>query len=158
MALIRWQPRPRMRQIQQWHPFDGLDLFGTEMDRFFDWPFGGRRLAATDASSWGPPADVLEDEDGFHVRMDLPGMNKEQIQLTLDGNTLTIHGEKTQDRTSKENDYYQQERFVGNFSRSLVLPSAVDAQKITATYKDGVLDVSIAKSEAARPKQIQIHS
>ena len=158
MAIIRWQPSQKMRQVEDWHPFRGLDLFQAEMERLFDWPFSSRRLAGMDVDAWGPSVDVLEDNDSFHVRADLPGMKKEEIQLTLDGTTLTIHGEKAQERETKNDDFYRRERYAGSFSRSLVLPSAVDAQKITATYKDGVLEVKVAKSETAKPKQIQILS
>ena len=158
MAMIRWQPRHMMRPVREWNPFHELDLFGEEFGRLLGWPGNGGFLAGAESASWAPRVDVIEEADRFQVRVDLPGMKKDDIQLTLDGSTLTIHGERKQERETKDRGIYRQERFTGSFSRSLVLPSTVDPQKIEATYNDGVLEVTVPKSDAAKPRQIAIQS
>ena len=155
MTLVRWQPKGAMRA---WSPFREIDQLQGEMGGLFDWAFGRSGGSLLTESGWAPPIDVLQDEDAFRVQVDLPGMKKEEIEITLDDNTLTIRGEKKRESETKEDDYYRTERFDGTFSRSLVLPSATDANKIEATYRDGVLDVVIPKSEEAKPKQIKIQS
>jgi len=159
MAIIRWQPRNGMAQVHECNPVHDLDLFGEEMARLFGWTVGGRRLAGeTVFGTWGPPIDVVEEPDRFRVTADIPGMKKDDIHLTLDGDTLTIHGEKKQECEAKNEGYSRRERYEGSFSRSFELPGEVDPQKIEASYKNGVLEISIAKSDSARPKQIPIQS
>lgn len=158
MAIIRWQPRHMMRPVREWSPFEGLDLFRNGFNQLFDWPFDGKFFDMADDGTWTPRVDVTEDSDRFQVRVDLPGMKKEEIQVTIDGNTLTVHGERAQEKETKDSGVYRQERFTGKFSRSLVLPAKVDAQKVEATYNDGVLQITVAKSDAAKPKQIPIQS
>jgi HSP20 family protein len=83
-------------------------------------------------------------------------VKREEIEITVDGDTLTVKGEKKRESESKQDDAYRSERYYGSFSRSLTLPAAVDANKIEARYKDGVLEIVIPKSEEAKPKQIKI--
>ena len=113
-------------------------------------------LARCRWAGWNPAVDVYEDGDRYHVHVDLPGMQRADIAITVKGDTLTISGEKKREKDTKEEDYYRAERYYGKFSRSLTLPSTVDAGKIEAKYKDGVLEVHIPKTEEARPKQIKI--
>ena len=109
-------------------------------------------------SAWNPAIDILQEGDRYLVRADLPGMKKDEIEVTLDGDTLTISGEKKRENETRDDSSYRSERYYGKFSRSLVLSSTVDANKIEAAYTDGVLSVTIPKSEEARPKQIKIQS
>ena len=109
-------------------------------------------------SAWSPAVDIVQESDRYLVKVDLPGMKKEEIEITLNGDTLTISGEKKNAKETKDDSYYRSERYYGKFSRSLVLPSTVDANKIEAAYKDGVLSVTLPRSEEARPKQIKIQS
>jgi HSP20 family protein len=155
MAMIRWQPRGAMRQ---WAPFRDIEQFQQEMNRLFDWTFGRHGSDDLWEGSWSPAVDVVQDSDRFHVRVDLPGMKREEIGITLNGDTLTITGEKKRENEVKEDSYFRAERYYGKFSRSLTLPSSVDANKIEATYKDGVLDITIPRSEEAKPKQIKIQT
>jgi HSP20 family protein len=126
------------------------------MNRLFDWAFGRHGGEGTYGSDWMPAVDVYEEGDSFHIRADLPGLKRDDIDITVDGNTLTISGEKKHEKETKEDSYYRAERFYGKFSRSVDMPSTVDTTKIEAKYKDGVLEIALPKSETARPKQIKI--
>jgi HSP20 family protein len=127
------------------------------MNRLFDISspgFGGRedRLLGV----WSPALDVFQDKDHVFVKCELPGMKKEDIHISLHEDTLTISGERKNEREVKEGDTYRSERFFGRFHRSVALPVSVDAGQVKAQYKDGVLAVSLAKAEEAKPKQIEV--
>jgi HSP20 family protein len=126
------------------------------MNRLFDVAFGGRGGEGMLDTSWNPAVDVFEEGDRYHVHVDLPGMKRDDIEITVQGDTLMISGEKKRETETKEEDFYRAERYYGKFSRSLTLPASVDASKIDAKYKDGVLEVLIPKTEEARPRQIKV--
>ncbi len=124
------------------------DLFG----RFFgDWPLTGPRMG-----SWWPALDVAEREDAVVVKADLPGMKSDEIDISVHDNMLTISGEKKESKEDKGEEYYHVERSYGSFRRELTLPAGVDAEKVQASYRDGVLTVTLPKTEQAKPKRIQI--
>ena len=152
MALVRWQPRSALRRWSPYHEFEDVQ---SEMNRLFDWAFGRH---GDQVSAWMPTLDVYEKDDKFHIHADLPGLKREEIDITVDGSTLTISGEKRKDNETKEDGYYCAERFYGKFRRSVDLPSSVDTSKVEAKYKDGVLEITVPKSEAARPKQIKVQA
>jgi HSP20 family protein len=127
------------------------------MNRLFDLSapgVGGRedRLMGL----WSPPLDVFQDKDHVFVKCELPGMKKQDIQISLHENALTIAGERRQEQEIKEGDGYRSERFFGRFHRSLTLPVPVQPHNVTAQYKDGILTVTLAKAEEAKPKQIEV--
>jgi len=153
MTLVRWQPRSALRR---WRPYRGFDDLQSEMNRLFDW--ADWRHGRDADGAWMPAVDVYEEGDNFHIHADLPGLKRDEIDITVDGKTLTISGEKKSERETKDDSYYCAERFYGKFTRSIDLPSSVDTSKIEAKYKDGVLEVSLPKTEEARPKQIKIQS
>jgi HSP20 family protein len=155
MALVRWQPRGTM---SAWTPFRELEEVRNEMSRMFGWPAGHVDSEALSDTPWIPAVDIVQEGDHYVVKADLPGMKKDEIEITLNGDTLTVSGEKKRETETKDDSRYRSERYYGKFSRSLVLSSAVDTNKIEAAYKDGVLSVTIPKSEEARPKQIKIQS
>ncbi len=106
--------------------------------------------------TWAPAVDIHETEDSFVVKADLPGVNKDDIQIDLKDNTITLKGErKFENKVSKDN-YIRVERSYGTFVRSFTLPQNVDAEKIKAAYKDGVLELTLPKKEEAKPKQIKV--
>ena len=153
MSLIRYQTP----DLSTWSPFVGLSNLRDEMNRLFDLSapgFGNRedRLLGV----WSPPLDVFQDKDHVFVKVELPGMKKEDIRLSLHENALTISGERKQEREIKEGDGYRSERFFGRFHRSLTLPVPVQSANVTAQYKDGILTVTLAKAEEAKPKQIEV--
>ena len=137
-------------------PFNELNRIRNEIFRIFEDPFGIASSASALFEGWTPPVDVYEDKDKIAVRAELPGMKKEDIEVTVMGDTLTISGERKQEEEKREGQTYRSERYLGRFQRSITLPSEVDADKIQATYKEGLLTVSLNKSEQAKRKQIEI--
>jgi HSP20 family protein len=156
MSIIRWQPRATLRP---WSSLQEIETMQREMARLFDWTFGQEQGdGMPHDGTWAPAVDVVQETDRFRVRADLPGMKREDIEVTINGDTLTISGEKKQESEAKKEGVYRAERYYGKFSRSLTLPSSVDASKIEATYRDGVLDISVPKSEAAQARSIKIQA
>ncbi len=133
-----------------------LNRLRREIDRLFEEPFSFLAPSTSFFEGWTPAVDIYEDNDKYVVKAELPGMKKEDIDVSLDGNTLTISGERKQEEEKKEGENYRSERFFGRFQRSITLPTAVQADKIEATYKDGVLTLTLPKAEEAKPKQIQV--
>ncbi len=105
---------------------------------------------------WTPAVDVAERNDDYEVRLELPGVRKEDVKITIENNVLTIRGEKKREENVNENDYRRIERSYGSFVRSFTLPVAVRADKIEARAQDGILTVRLPKAEEARPKQIEV--
>jgi HSP20 family protein len=106
--------------------------------------------------TWTPPVDVRETEDAFVVTAELPGLSREDIQITLENNILRVSGERKFERDEKQDNYHRIERSYGAFTRSFALPSQVDADRVQAAFKDGVLTITVPKAEAARPRKIDI--
>ncbi len=103
-----------------------------------------------------PSLEIREDENQFTLNIDVPGIDKKNIDISVTGNTLTVKGERSEETKKTEKGYYYSERSYGSFQRSVQLPSEVDSEKIAANYKDGVLEVVIPKSEKSKPKQIKV--
>ncbi|MGB8168817.1 MAG: Hsp20/alpha crystallin family protein, partial [Chthoniobacteraceae bacterium] len=104
-----------------------------------------------------PTLDMYDEKDRFLVSVELPGMKKDEINLSYQDGVLTVSGERKHEREGKEGETFRSERYFGKFQRTVSLPASVDASKITATYKDGVLQVDVPKAEEAKPKQIQVN-
>jgi len=151
MSLVRWNPA---RELATWPS----DLFGIqrEMNKMFDGVFRGTGDEDYSFSSWTPAVDIAEHDDEYLVKVELPGVNKDEVKLTLENNILTIRGEKKQEKETKKENYHRVERSYGSFQRSFTLPAAVKSDKIDASYKDGILKVSLPKAEEAKPKQIEV--
>jgi len=148
MALIRWSPRRDL-----WDPFTGLAEIQDEVNRLFDASL--RRHGGFDGV-FSPALDVVVEKDNVLVKADLPGLGKDDISVTLQDNHLTIKGEKKHEVEQKEANYFLSERVHGSFTRTIELPVAVDAARIEARFKDGVLHVTLPKTEQAKPKQIEV--
>jgi HSP20 family protein len=131
-----------------------------EIDRLFDQPFGfGEWLGPTTPlfeTGWAPAADVYEDKDNVFVKAELPGMKKEDIDVSVSGNMLNIAGERKEESEYEGTEGYRAERYFGHFQRGIALPTAVESDKIHAEYKDGVLTVTCPKTAEAKRKQIDI--
>jgi HSP20 family protein len=150
MVLERWGPR---WGITPWRPFKELE----EWERRFEDLFGRPMLRLpVEERGWMPAVDVFEKEDKFVVKAELPGMKEEDIDVSVVGDTLSIKGEKKTEIEVKEEDYYRCERTYGSFYRSIPLPSTVDANKIEASFEDGVLEVTLPKSAKVKPKKIAV--
>jgi HSP20 family protein len=152
-----------------WHPFESLHR---EIDRLFDdfgmgfrWPFGRSPLLAAEPlfrrqMTWPkmPAVDIVESENAYEITADLPGMDEKNIEVKVADGVLTMKGEKQEEKEEKKKDYYLQERSFGSFQRSFELPESVDADKIEASFKKGVLTVKLPKkADAQKPaKKIEI--
>ena len=147
MALIRWEPVRELQTVQN----EMNRLFNT----FFDSPTpsgnGGPRLRR-----WIPAMDVVEADDQYVLRADLPGMSESDVNVELDHNVLTISGERKSEHEQRNEGFYRVERASGSFSRSLTLPEGVDADAIEASFDSGVLEVRIPKPEQPKPRKVQI--
>jgi|UniRef100_A0A7V6A2V9 HSP20 family protein len=143
--------------LVQWKPFREVTRLRNEMDRLWDEYFGpGRRALKPLEEAWMPAVDVSETADKITVRAEIPGMEAKDIDISMVGDTLTIKGEKKVEREEKEENYHLVERSYGSFSRSIKLPAAADADKVDATYKNGVLTVVLPKKEEVKPRTIEI--
>jgi HSP20 family protein len=147
---MRWQ-RP---DAGSW----GLDQWTNlrdEINRLFDVPFGDWNRD-TEFFGWAPAVDVYEDRDSLVVQVELPGMKKEDIDLSFHEGSLIISGERKLESESGDGESSRSERFFGRFQRAIELPKRVDAGGATATYRDGILTVKLPKAEEAKPKQITV--
>jgi HSP20 family protein len=138
-----------------WAPV-GLDTLRSEINRLFDSPFLG--LERSDVfNTWAPAVDLYEDKDNLVVTAELPGLKKEEIDISLHDGNLVIAGERKVDKQFGEKETQRAERFYGRFQRTIALPKAVDGGGVKAAYKDGVLTVTLPKSPEAKPKQIEVN-
>ena len=134
--------------------FNQPNSFDRILESFFR---GGRQDDGNSGISyWTPAVDITEMENEYIVKAELPGVNKEDVKITLESNILTIRGEKKQEENIKGDNYHRTERLYGTFQRSFKLPETLKSDKIDATFKDGILIVSLPKAEEAKPKQIEI--
>ncbi|HEX9800353.1 MAG TPA: Hsp20/alpha crystallin family protein [Thermoanaerobaculia bacterium] len=146
-AITRWTPE--------------TDIFRNRLDRMFNqmlqdvW---GAQLPTEDVASraWLPPVDIREKEDALMFAVELPGMTKEDIDITLENNVLTIAGERKFEKETKGEEFHRLERSYGHFTRSFTLPSSVRTDKVDANFDNGVLHISLPKQENAKPKKISI--
>jgi len=152
MSLVRWNPA---RDLATWPS----DLFGVqrEMNRLFDNFFRGTDRGDDAAlTAWSPAVDIAEHDSEYLVNVELPGVTKEDVKITLESNILTVHGEKKQEKETKKENYHRVERSYGSFQRSFALPSTVKSEKIDAAFNNGVLSIRLPKAEEAKPKQIEV--
>jgi HSP20 family protein len=139
MSLIRWDP---------FREFNTLPArFGGYFGKNWDEPL---------STGWNPSVDVFENENEVVFKAELPGMNAKDIEVKLENNVLTLKGERQFEKETKEENYHRVEREYGTFSRSFALPTAVNGDKVTAEYKDGVLKIILPKKEEIKPKPIRI--
>ena len=153
MKLIRTN-RP---EVEPWSPFYRLSSLRDDVDRLLEGAFPGFTQDAEVFADWTPALDVYQDKDQLFVKAELPGLKKEEIEISLLDGTLTLTGERKQETTHEEGATFRSERFFGKFRRSVVLPVPVDSSKVKADYKDGILTVSLPKAEEAKPRQIQVN-
>jgi HSP20 family protein len=128
-----------------------------EIDRLFEAPLAELARNSQLLSGWTPALDVYEDKDNLYVKAELPGMKREEIDLSLHENSLSISGERKGEEKHKEADMTRSERFFGRFQRTVTLPTPVAVEKVKALYKDGILTVTLPKAEEAKPKHIDVN-
>jgi HSP20 family protein len=160
MAVVQWNPTMPWRPFQQpWSFFEGLESLRHEMDRLFESFAGNTQPSGIRQSEWMPRVDLLEHENEFVLVADLPGMKQEDINVSVQDNVLTLEGKRTFEHVENGQGKYQySERTSGTFCRRFMLSTAVNAEKITATYKNGVLEVHLPKAVEAQPKRIAVQA
>ncbi|PIV21314.1 MAG: molecular chaperone [Deltaproteobacteria bacterium CG_4_8_14_3_um_filter_45_9] len=149
--LTTWKP------FRELAPFREFERMRRDMDRFWDsFSEGGLRRKTEEGGEWLPSLDIAETKNELVVKCEIPGMDPKDIDISLSDGMLTIKGEKKQEREEKEADYHLVERSYGAFTRSIRLPAEVQSDKINASYKNGVLKITLPKSEEAKKKEIKI--
>ena len=147
MAIVRWLD-----------PFRDLSSIQERMNQIFEDALARSRGREEGLRSgmWTPAVDIYENNDSVVVKAELPGVEKDQISVEVKDGILSLRGERKFEKEVKEESYHRIERSYGNFLRSFSLPVSVDQDKVTARFKDGVLEVNLPKKEQAKPKQIQV--
>lgn len=148
MGLVPWKARGTGVDL-----FDNLEDFQREMNRLFDLKL---HRVGHDAQMWAPAVDIVDEKDQIRVKADIPGMKREDIEVNVENDMLTIRGKKKEEKETKEKDVLRCERYYGSFQRSLSLPASFNASKVNAVYKDGVLEITLPKKEGAKPKQMKV--
>jgi HSP20 family protein len=155
-ALTRWNP---LKETLEWNPFRELDELNSQLSRFFgrttDRANNNRQEEMT-VAQWAPLVDIIEDDKEYLIKAELPEVKKEEVKVTVENGVLAISGERTIEKEEKGKKYHRVERAYGSFVRTFALPDDADANKVNAEFKDGVLKVHLAKSEMAKPKQIDV--
>jgi HSP20 family protein len=141
--------------IVRWEPFRELSSLQTEMNRLFNAAFENQGNGPS-TRRWTPAMDLLETDDEFVLRADLPGMNESDVSIELEDNVLTLSGERKTEHEDKREGFYRMERSFGSFSRALTLPKGVDPEAVNASFDRGVLEVRIPKPEQRKPRKITI--
>jgi len=134
-----------------------LTTLHDRINRLFENSYFGNSERESDAvANWYPPTDIIETKDNYILKLEVPGMKKEDVNIELKANVLTIKGERKEQKEIKEESYHRIESFSGAFSRSFSLPDNIDSQNVSASMKDGVLELKIAKAEDKKSKNIAI--
>jgi len=163
MAKQTRESGTEQRGMIPWRPFAELGRWESEMERRFANLLGGRMQSlfndrsGAELSIGEPAIDLYEEKDQIVIKAELPGMSKDDIQISLQDNVLVIRGEKKKEDQDEGKDYYRSERVYGAFIRTLPLPAEIDPDRIDAKFKNGVLEIRLPKSEAAKKKQIKIN-
>ena len=147
-----------MTVLTRWNPLSELATLQNRLNRFVREsysPEGPEEDLTT--TSFAPPVDIYEDEHTIAVKMEVPGIDEKDIDVRIDNNTLTVHGERKIEKEEKEENFRRVERQYGSFTRSFTLPSSVDTGQVSAHYDKGVLKINLAKKAEAKPKQIKVN-
>jgi len=147
-----------MNMITRWDPFREFVTLQDRMNRLFRDPRGpaGQDEALT-TTAFAPPVDVYEDEHNVTLKIEVPGIDEKDIDVRIENNTLTVHGERKFEKDEKEENYRRVERQYGSFTRTFTLPSTVNHENVQADYDKGVLKIKLAKKAEAKPKQIKVN-
>ncbi|MBV9339473.1 MAG: Hsp20/alpha crystallin family protein [Acidobacteria bacterium] len=146
-----------MTVITRWDPFREFTTLQDRMNRLFRESQGDGREEALTTTTFAPPVDVYEDEHSVTLKIEVPGIEEKDIDVRVENNTLTVHGERKFEKEEKEENFRRVERQYGSFVRTFTLPNTVDPENIDAQYDKGVLKIRLAKKAEAKPKQIKIN-
>ena len=145
-----------MTVLTRWDPFREFTTLQDRMNRLFRDSYGEGQEELT-TSSFAPPVDVYEDEHNVTLKIEVPGIEEKDIDVRIENNLLTVHGERKFEKEEKEENFRRVERQYGSFTRSFTLPNTVDPEKIQANYEKGILKIQLAKRAEAKPKQIKVN-
>jgi HSP20 family protein len=150
-----------MNLLTRWEPFREFSITQdrmNRMNRLFREAYSPESPdEALTTTSFAPPVDIYEDEHNITLKLEVPGIDDKDIDVRIEGTTLTVHGERKIEKEEKEENFRRVERQYGSFTRSFTLPSSVDPGKVTAHYDKGVLKINLAKKAEAKPKQIKVN-
>ena len=152
MAVMRWHNQG----LEPWSAARDIDEVQAEMNRLFGRFFGQPTQSGVSERVWAPVADMYETKDDLVIKLDLPGMNEKDVQVSITGDLLSVKGQRLETQEVNQESYYRTERWAGRFERIFQLPIPVQADKVRATYREGVLTVTLPKVEAVKPKDIKI--
>ena len=145
-----------MTVLTRWDPFREFSTLQDRMNRLFRDSFGDREEALT-TSTFAPAVDVYEDEHSVTLKIEVPGIDEKDIDVRVENNVLSVHGERKFEKEEKEENFRRVERQYGSFTRSFTLPNTVDTDSIQANYDKGILKIQLAKKAEAKPKQIKVN-
>src|SRR5215470_842819 len=146
-----------MTLITRWDPFREFVTLQNRMNRLFHDSYGDTREEALTTNTFAPAVDVYEDEHNVTLKVEVPGIDEKDIDVRIENNTLTVHGERKFEKEEKEENYRRVERQYGSFTRTFTLPNTVDQESVQANYDKGVLKIELAKKAEAKPKQIKVN-
>src|SRR5215468_3075291 len=146
-----------MTVITRWDPFREFTTLQDRLNRLFRESYGpeGREESLT-TTNFAPPVDVYEDEHNVTLKIEVPGIDEKDIDVRIENNQLTVHGERKFEKEEKEENFRRVERQYGSFTRSFTLPNTVDTEHVQANYDKGILKIQLAKKAEAKPKQIKV--
>jgi len=151
--LTRFERRDPLARLERWDPFEELATLRNRMDQLFSRMFTEEPITTAD---WMPVSDVVEAKDEIMIKAELPGINPKDIDVEVENGVLTMKGERKAETKKEEEGYRRIERSYGSFLRTFTLPPNVDADKISATFVNGVLEVHLPKKEGAKPRSIKV--
>ncbi len=143
-------------RLARWDPFREMEGMLDPYAKSQDWPFRGGRDLNVKGADWAPRADISETDDHFSVNIEIPGIKREDVKINLEDHVLNVSGVNKQEKEEKGKKFHRIERYYGSFSRSFSLPENVDEEKIDATFRDGLLALTIPKTEVKKPQAIEI--
>jgi HSP20 family protein len=147
-----------MTILTRWDPYRELNTLQDRMNRLFrDSVAAETQDQSLATSAFAPAVDVYEDEHNITLKLEVPGVDEKDINVNVENNTLTVHGERKFEKEEKEENFRRVERQYGSFTRSFTLPTTVDAEKVSAHYDKGILKITLAKKAEAKPKQIKVN-
>jgi HSP20 family protein len=146
-----------MTVITRWDPFREFNTLQDRINHLFRESAANGRDEALTTSNFAPPVDVYEDEHNVTLKIEVPGIDEKDLDIRVENNTLTVHGERKFEKEEKEENYRRVERQYGSFTRNFTLPTTVDSESISADYDKGVLKITLAKKAEAKPKQIKVN-
>ena len=145
-----------MTVLTRFEPYREFATLQDRLNRLFQSSFGESQDSLT-TSSFSPAVDVYEDEHAVNLKIEVPGIDEKDLDIRVENNTLTVHGERKFEKEEKEENFRRVERQYGSFTRSFTLPQTVDSENVSANYDKGVLKISLPKKAEAKPKQIKVN-